>query len=599
MGAIFYSTDAQTFARLKAVHGRSELSVTDVTLGGVTFGFARANAGEDRQHVHALPQGGVLCSGLMLYDGTSGVEALSKFYRDFVTDTVSGTLSGGFTAAVVHDGKVSWITDPAGVSEVYVHADESSVSCANVLYFLASSVPALSLNEFGLIEKSFQYSTLGHDTLFTEILRVSALETLSIDPSAPRPVSARDVKLLRVTRPASTDSSPAALVAMLVEEYQQLDRIVSGFDINMTGGLDSRLQLALMLAAGIAREKIRLVHGVGSSLVTNTKAADRAIVAAVADRFGIEAVFRDWSDTDLSPNEWQRALDLAGEAGMVYGGNPRILRDYLEASRQGRFQVFGYFGELLRPLDWQVASNFATLDVSQFVGYYLYSNFNGFDPRYAGKFRAWMEEKVLGILGGDRSVTPEIVHDLFVRYRQSADTVMCRLCLLYGASYPSLGSNQFLRALATISTERKMYSSLMIEMIDLTAPELLEVDIFSHGAVYRYERTARKISHDVGPVEQVRRALSVFLYRFPRARHAIRAQYLRIFASSLGRRDDLAVERRLKAIAVDAQRDAATQLLNVEQFSGNHASLVGYAQYVRMVASSRERFSQMQSRQES
>jgi len=587
MGALFYSSNPRTYARMRSRYADTPLTVTELPLGDLQLGLAHAGA---TPQWHQERDGGVLSSGMVLYEGTAGMDALRRLYRDFVRGQVQGSLSGAFTAAIVHDGRLTLITDPAGVSELYVHSSTDGWSCSSVLYFLAAAIPGLTLDDFALLERSFQYSTIDSDTIFREVRKVSALSCCSVALADLAARSGPPVTIAKfaTAEPAVADTSAAALIRIMADEFACLDQVCSGFDLSCTGGLDSRLQLAAMLAAGVDRSRIRLVHGVGSSLLTNTKATDKAIVGEIGEKLGIEVVYKDWSDAELSPRQWAEALRTSGEAGLVYGANGRIVQSYIDDASAGRFQVFGYFGELLRLLEWQVATGFAQIDIEQFLEFYLYSNFKGFDPERRRAFLRWMHEKVAACVGGRRRLDPEDIQALYTAYRQSADTAMSRLCSLFGSSHPVLGSQVFLRALSKVPSELKVGSRLMIDMIEQAAPALMEIGIFSHGAIHDHDRAAGRLRLRESAVEKLRRRLSLGLHRFPRLRHAIRSAYLRTFASVLGRAGDLEVEARLKVLGAAAARESGLHDLHLERLAGNPAALIGFAQFVAMFGWARD-----------
>lgn len=372
---------------------------------------------------------------------------------------------------------------------------------------------------------------------------------------------------------------------MATATYREAARSTESFEVSMTGGLDSRLQLALLLASGADRKRIKLVYGTGNSHLTNTRTRDRELVELIAKGEGLAFAEMDWTDEGTSSEQWDRALAVAGETAlhMGYSGNYKIIQHYSEMSTGNHCAIFGYFGELLRPLDWQYRTD-SEVTVPVLLDKYLYLKGDGLVPGLYERLKRRLAGRMSSLLdvGLDRPLTEDQIARLYVEYRRSADTVMWTFCGLFGPTFPVLGRQAALEAILSLEFADKAHSRLMIEMMKRAAPTLLRYPVFSHGEDYHLN--VRRAQLSPPPSRAARMAVSDRLAKgFPGLHRTMRQAYI----NRVGQRNPMTAEvddtRSLaSALVAEVQEAAGVQLIDPQLTTGYPIQLINYAQNLYM-----------------
>lgn len=565
MAAIYYSTSPTVFRALRDQYVRAGFHVTNVELPGHTIGVATVDGRLDA-HVWLGNQGGVVSSAKIAYRRRTGRAALEALHEDNGRADTEGVVGGGLLVFAT-TGSLRVVSDSTASAKLYYSSGPDGVSFSSELYYLARALPQVTLDELALLERTFQASILGDETIFQECACLSAGDELHVAGGPAKPI------LTRWRAPALSPTiidDPAGHIAERAQEiYAELARLCDRFTVWMTGGLDSRLQLALMLGAGIDRERIELVYGVGNSFVTNTRDRDLEIVQQIADGEGLRLEQLDWTDGDRRFVDWDHALDSFGQHGLQYGCNIKILGQYVERLRRGSFATFGYFGELLRPLDWQrSARDPGTL--TRLAHQYLKVN-----PAQLGsaELADRMVEKLGRFVTDPSTVRDEDVVRVYIAYRRSADTKQQELCAMFGSSFPVLGDPAILQLILGVPFKQKARSRTLTRIMEASAPKLLSYPVFSH----------QRDVH-LRPNGELRPT------RFELVRSASRRQAAQLLAAvpsidrlvreGLGQSNGSATWPR--ELANKVQQQVGVDLIDTSSFQSDPRLMLSFAQYLHM-----------------
>lgn len=580
MAGVFHSTDEAAMKKMAARFEHAELTVEMVDIGGIRVGHARADASID-DYVAVDERGcGAISSSRLGYQGLVGREALEKIYMDHVAGELDRRkiVNEGVTILASDHAGYEVFTGISGVPVVYWSEHGTTLTWSSVLYFMASTLPDLSLDPAALMELALNSSLVGGDTIFNDVnvLTDGASATMRHTERG-HSWSTSPVPPLSPRTNVTAEEAAKTIVRIATDRYRILDLICDGFTVYMTGGLDSRLQLALILAAGVDRERIHLVYGVGNSFLTNTRQRDLEIVRQIASGEELHLTELDWTDDGFDDTGWEYAFGLGGEEAFAYGGNLKIIEQFLTTAETGQFVVFGYFGELLRPLDWQAAATDGVLTLSEFVDKNMRFRPEGVDPAVYTEMRSRMmaQYKQVLNLACDELLTEQDVLRANIEYRRSADTKYPRLCSLRGASLPVLGHPVVLETLLGLPFQAKSHSRLLVDVIRRCEPGLLSYDIFSHQRSHQLssdgalERPSKDQAKSI-----VRGLLQALLPVGTRRWKLARTLYGKV-------RPDARSEELLEAAAVSLERAGLT-ILDPRAFSGDPRRLVFLAQHLRL-----------------
>ena len=584
MAGIFHSTDPAAMETMAARFEGAGLTVTTVEIGGVRVGHARADGALD-DYVAVDEHGcGIVSSSRIGYQGHVGREALAAMYDDHLTGGVDRrTLVNDGVSVIASDREgYEILTGVSGVPVLYWHAQGPTLTWASVLYFMASTVPDLTLDPAAVVERALNYSLVGSDTIFNEIDILTSGAAALVRHTGNGPLwTRRPADPLTPRSDVDGNEAAATIVKVATDQYRTLGCLYDGFTVYMTGGLDSRLQLALLLAADVDRDSIDLVYGVGNSFMTNTKQRDLEIVRQIASGERLRFAELDWTADGFDESGWDGILELSGEEGLTYARGMPLGSQRLTTAEVGQFVVFGYFGELLRPLDWQTAAMDGTMTLRGFVDRYLQFPTQGVNPAVLDEMRTRITGRFAQVLdrGPDERLTEPDVLRAYIEYRRSADTRASRLRALRGASFPVLGHPEILEVLLGLSFEAKAGSRLLVDVTRRCAPELLSYQVFSHARTYELSQDGslqrpRKTLASSGVKDGLRAALPAGSRRGRLARDVYRG--LRPGKTVAAR------PARLVEAVEGAQTRSGVAVLDPDVYQGDARGLIHVAQQIRL-----------------
>jgi hypothetical protein len=367
--------------------------------GGPETFFAR---GED----FAAVAGTLSCDGKM---GAAALEAL------LAMDSPDWGRIGGQFVALVHRGGVTRLfTDFFGAFQLFHDAGMRLFSTS--LLSAAGALPRLSFDAQGVYEFAFNVVPIGDDTVFAELKMLGPDRIVTLGPGG------ATVEAVRKTLP---ESEAMPLAERIGAHRERLMAIVSAhvgqFGDNvfcpLSGGLDSRLALAALRAAGCT-PNIYVYGDAGSADVRVAReiAAARGFALDVLDKEGWAAPTPDQFPEIVARNfEIYDALPNYGE--LFENGANAMAR---EARHQGgALTVSGGCGEIFRNFFFLPGRQFSAAAVAR-IFYARYAKGDVTDAFDERVFLGALEDKILAALGraGDRAPLPRaLVEQIYPRVR--------------------------------------------------------------------------------------------------------------------------------------------------------------------------------------
>ena len=354
-------------------------------------------------------------SGTLVYDGRMGRDALAALLADFrFPFTDWDTLAGQFALMVRKDGRSFLLTDYFAAFPLFHDADYTVFSTS----FLATAkaLPRLEFDDQGLYEFAFNVFPTGNDTVLKGIARLGPRMQLELgervtEARVEKPLPDRPVDIPleeRLERFADVLRRKTAPFAAAYGDAMQCP---------LSGGLDSRLALALLRDAGVSPH----VYVYGSPGDTDVEIArtiakgeglalepvEKAKLARITPDDFAEIVERNFHETDA----------LVTDGGLFDNGGNRLAR---HARQQGgQLAVSGGCGEVLRNFFFLPDQPMRAADLVRvfFARFTRADVSDGFDQ---DRFLANLEDKALRALDrpGDPGPLPRtLIEQLYPRMR--------------------------------------------------------------------------------------------------------------------------------------------------------------------------------------
>ena len=186
-------------------------------------------------------------TGTFVYDLQFGNAALEAILNNYIKNNFDdSSLTGNFALIICVDGKLIVLSDPIGLSAIYLNQQQKIIS-SSLLAVVRHAKTKYAINKMAAIELLTTGTISGKETVFQNIEKYSTEETVSFN----------NVTIIK-TAPAFEKPLPYKkgitkaiddVVEMLDEVFKNYAGLVNnyGADTSLTGGLDSRLVLAFAL----------------------------------------------------------------------------------------------------------------------------------------------------------------------------------------------------------------------------------------------------------------------------------------------------------------------------------------------------------------
>jgi hypothetical protein len=356
----------------------------------------------------------VAVAGTLTCDGRMGREALAALLTMDPAAPDWSRLGGQFVAFVRKDGRSFLFTDYFAAFQLFHDAEMRLFSTS--LLAAANALPRLNFDPQGVYEFAFNVVPTGNDTIFAELrtLGPDTVVELREDGAVLHSVSKPLPLAAEMPIEDRLDAHRARLMAVAETHVRQFG---NNLYCPLSGGLDSRLVLAALRAAGA--EPHLFVYGGPDS-------ADVRIAREVAAALGLEI---DWLDKEawraVTPDEFP---EIVARNFQVYDALPNYGELFenganafaREARHQGgALSASGGCGEIYRNFFFLPDRRFSAAAVARtFYARYARGDVTeAFDER---AFLRAIEDKILAALGrpGDRGrLDRGLIEQIYPRVR--------------------------------------------------------------------------------------------------------------------------------------------------------------------------------------
>ena len=416
--------------------------------------------------------------GTFVYKNSIGEWALKKFYEDF-SDSYENRneIYGSYCIAVYKGGKCTVFVDPASTYSFYYHLDVDNVKlvATNTFYHVAKCVHDIFVDPISIVNE-WTMRNVGSTTMFKDIYRLQGNQFLKFYNGRWNLVKLRD----------NIVDNNIELAAAAMNIYKDFPSLFHKSGIFMTGGQDSRLSLALMLAL---KMKPTLYYGIGDSSDTATKNDDLKVVKEISDRFNLPMITMNWNNSNQDEKK-DYYLKKYGEHYSLYSMNCNFF-DEFESKIDTEFITFGYFGEVYRAVEEIEEYRLSSFTLDNYVDdLYLISYRQLLNEEQYSDIRSLIRSQFLEICSekelDENGLTKDDFQKLNTAYRQRWDTIVNNFSNQFFYSCPLFGDSKLTTIAENIPFVERKNSKYQMRIISHLLPEILSIPIFSHVKIKRY-----------------------------------------------------------------------------------------------------------------
>ena len=395
-------------------------------------------------------------------------------------------LIGQYAVVVKRANKTSIFCDGAGAFNVFYYYDGKDYLVSNDIKNMAIILgDKVEPSEINLLEEVCQNSILCGDSLYEGINRLKGYESIEIYDDVEFSVEKHKISYY-LTR-LSYDECVNQLIEKFRYKASVIHKVFGNPDIFMTGGLDARISLASYLSIG---SKPHLHYGIGNSFITNTIKKDLEIAKEFSSRYDLKLTEENWSTPTPFYKYWDKYINQYGVLAKNYASSDSIIHSF--ENLPNLISTFGYGGELYRNLPWMENRKKPFFTVDEFVDEYyiggtqswqMTNKIPGYRERILSKVR-----KICEIYGLDPNhINNEDNRHLLLEYRCYADTYILNMMNMMRYSNLLLFEKDCID-LTNISVKDMRGSKLMLDVINGLYSDVLDVPIFSHCKIRKYNK---------------------------------------------------------------------------------------------------------------
>ncbi len=411
----------------------------------------------------ALGVGSFLVDGLYL-----DKEALRKVLEDFDFSTFSRSrITGVFCIAIYKSGILTVFVDENSNYDLYYCLEQENVTITNSYYHLALSLGKKAIDNVAVAQKLFYGNILGTKSPILGIQKLQGNQCIQWEANA-------GWRILPYKRDIS--NSEENIIHFTINRFKKIGKLFDSSSVFMTGGQDSRLMLAFLLAQGFKPE---LIYGESDSPSLITRSTDKHIVESISKRLNLPIAIKNWSE---DRTKYTLNLEKYGEYLLDYGYNARYISTFETCDSE--LIESGYNAELFRNPDALSGFENMCMNLNDFISeVYLARKFRNLLSEWSA-LQDYMQNslsdlcKELNLDENNLTYQDDLALLACAYYPSSAN--FFNLANRFAYSFNFLGDWDVSQRLARIKPSEKSKSKLQILAIKTFYPSLLDYPFFSH-----------------------------------------------------------------------------------------------------------------------
>lgn len=439
----------------------------------------------------------VFATGTLIYQGSLNLKKLF-LQKNLSIEEIRDNALGHYCICLKDNITIKLFGPAYATYDIYYYHMNGVFLVSNDLYTISNILSdKITVNKFNVIEECI-HTILGNETVYNEIKRLDGNEYLQINDNK------FFIKDLPYNKSLANEKSPdiaKKMSSFLATSATQIYNNLGNPSICMTAGLDARMSLATYLSI---KAQPDLYYGVGNSFLTNTQQKDLEIDSLFEKKYNLKLNVKQWITPKQIDHDWPEVIKNYGFYAYIYGGSNEIF-DFFRKTK-GQIITFGYGGELYRNLDWIENKKNKFFSIEDFINFYyvtgdllrMTKNVVGFKEHLYKKL-SWICQKY----DLNPQKIPNEANIFFLQeYRKTADTHLLNFINLSKYCSLLLMESECIKY-GMQSTESLKKSKFMLSVINQLKPEILEIPVFSHRELKKYnpqkgilERKMQKIIKD-------------------------------------------------------------------------------------------------------
>lgn len=437
----------------------------------------------------------VASNGTIIYKNCFGIDALKAILEDFkslksnmpiqqVIKNVRKDIIGQYCIIIGDNDNTYLFVDELGSFALYYYINDNKYLITEFFYHIGKIVQT-EFNPYAYGQKLVRGGWMtNNESLFKDVYRLRGNEYIEWN-NTERKITVKEAELNNYKyKFESFDDVISVLEQELytIAEKKSLYLKDRATKIFVTGGMDSRLELALHLKCN---NNIQIGYWSGNDIITNGTDEDLEISKKLAEKIDAKFTFYDVSVEleqcfeKLNESQW----DKYGEYASVYANNKKWF-DIAEDQDEEVIGVeFGYFGEYLRELDQLDLSYHDEYTLDEFIDYVYCRSRNDIYTLNIKDFRKYLREMLkteASHIVKSNTLTLDEANNLFQWTRFHADTVCSNFYSMYYYGFSTICQKRIIDLLDCIPYEWKNYGRLILRLTRDFAPVFNDVRYYSH-----------------------------------------------------------------------------------------------------------------------
>ncbi len=488
MGKLLISDNQEWFDALKGVYEKTGFSVAWET--NKIVAYQKMNV----KNENCLCEGdnAVICVGTWAYRGSVGKKGLQKLFDDTINnylkiEEVRRQLIGTYCTVIKIGSMVRVFVDETHTYSMYYAQTKDGFIVTNTYYHIQKYIH--SAIDKNILHVSLAITGLSSNkTVFKDIKRLFENEIIEINLEK-RSFNIVSCPLNDYSYDLSTKCKALnSLEDTITGVAKALNKNAKKKIIFATGGLDSRLKLALDCHMGYTKEDLHLAYWGGNNIITNGTENDRKINEMLAEKIGCGTEYIELTEKFKNAIESINVseADRYGEYLKIYAHDRTWLGLFENIYRKApeiEEIVLGYDPDVLREMTEIEAGYDKPYDLEKLIdAAFLRSGLVGRIFDEADDIKCWIKQDIHKTIQGmeqeDLSIAEAV--NVFNYARLDMGSTLINFINQYYFCCNLMYTKPVWDIAWKVSYEYKKNSQLAIGLIERWKPDLLDIPVFSH-----------------------------------------------------------------------------------------------------------------------
>lgn len=451
----------------------------------------------EAENYHLDGEDFIFTSGTFFYKEQFGKPALKELLRDAKEKSVTElrkNMLGSYAVMVKSGDTVRIFVDETHTYSFYYYLKDNKYILTNTFFHIAHCVRE-AIHAYAFLERGVRRCIMSNQSPFKNVYKLCAAEYFELNLKS----GAFGIQKAELNDYSCDFRTKEEAIVCIVQRLKKIMALRSKYFKRyfhfLTGGIDSRLELALNL---FQKDEVKLGYWMGRDVLTNGTTSDLKIVELVASRYGLPFECYDVGvnfSQALSSINVQSCMKY-GEYASVYCGNRKWF-EIFENMKQMDCVGFGYLGESLRnltELDRNYKKPYKVADLVE--GVYCRSGIEKHLVKLEG-FYSFVTEEFLQLLNLKQEpaegIEKQTAFKLFTYSRFEADCVMNNFVNLFCYSFPIFGQKMVADLIYSLDYEWLKNDGFSVSLIREFAGDLLEIPFYSHHKEFVYDQRSNAI----------------------------------------------------------------------------------------------------------